>query len=156
MFSGSWRNTFGARTSTERSSGVIRLRPTGLTFPVIFNSYRVILNEKVQVLESFKEVVHVFAFGKGAGQAVLTGFVLAHGTRNPSHRRLNSRLMRKYEKGLRAFKTAKAGRVVTISGPGDMILRGVAVGLEISLSAETQGFASFSLRFILTSSAQGI
>ena len=156
LFSNSWRNTFGSKSSTQGASGMIRLRPTGLTFPVIFSGYQVAFNEKIQVLESFKDVTHVFAFGKAAGSATLSGHVLANGNSNPLQRKLKEKLFQVYDTKLRAFKAAKEGKLVMVSGPGNMVIQGVVIGLSMDMSAQLESVANFVLNMVITTSAQGI
>jgi len=161
VFSQSWINVLPARTDSGPTTGMIRLVRDGegtgsaFTFPIVFNAYRVQLTEKVQFLESFNEFIHVYAFGKGVGQAQLSGHVFAT-QQNPVHQRFKQRLIDQYSNKFRAFKLAKDGKLAKVSGPGTNLIQGVVLDLNYSIDAQQSNVINFELRIGIVSSALGI
>jgi hypothetical protein len=128
-------------TSEAVQAGAIQV--TGnLVYPVIFTSYRLQKSEKLQAIEAFSENSHFNAFGKNADMLILAGNIMI-GEEGESL--LNSLLIARYERTLRAFRAAESGQLIIVSGPGDIIFTGVANGMEFSAQSEISSVFPFSL-----------
>lgn len=148
---GSGRGNLRASGGGGGNGGYIRISPGGLGFPVIFRQFSAQLQEKIQVLETFKEFIHIYAFGKGAGRATLSGSILSCGGGPPNA----NKVANAYQNSLRARALAKSGSLATISGPGSFVVRGVIDSMSISIAAETHNMADFTLNMIIASSVSG-
>lgn len=159
---------FGERSSTVsqytkagvESFGAIRVQSengggSGLVSPVIFVSFTVTFREKIQVVESFNEVVHIYAYGKGAGQLILGGHVLAECNSNPKLERTRDFLITEYEDNLRAFQSASKGDLVKVAGPGNIVVSGVVDSLQVAAISEYNNKLDFTLTMTTSSSAFG-
>lgn len=158
LFEDNWRNVLAASEGREdraSAEGYIIVSPLGFGFPIIITQYMVNLGEKVHVLEAFKENVHVYAFGKAVGQAVIQGASL-EGPTNKEHTVFNSQLLNAYQTKLRALAAAKSGNLVEISGPGDNAVAGVATGLQFQLEGQLSSVIRFTMNLILVDTAIGI
>lgn len=155
VFEGGWQSVLPAKTDGGPTTGMVRINPGGFTFPFIFTNYSVNLNEKIQVLETFKEFIHLYAFGKAAGQAQIQGQLL-EGRGNTRHSQLGPGLLSVYEKQLRALQLAKSGKLAIISGPGNTIIKGVVNNLNYSITGATSNILTFTLNLIIVSSALGV
>ena len=164
LFERSWQSVVsGSVDANGRSTGYIRISTGGgegaglsdggggnVGFPALFTHYSVVLNEKVQVLETFNEFIHIYAFGRAVGRATLGGQVVASGG---SLRGIQSSVIGPYEGTLRARVLADAGNLAIISGPGGVTMQGVVVSAGFSVSTEGGGndnVASFSLEMYVT------
>ena len=137
IYNNASNNVLAVRKNARPSFGAIRVQSqngntSSLVTPVIFNQFVINYNEKVQVLESFNEVVHIYAYGKGAGSLTLGGMVLAT-CDNRLLANTNRLLVKQYENQLRAFQAARRGDLVKVSGPGGIVGSGVVVSLSVSI-----------------------
>lgn len=138
-------------SSSEKSSGGNGL----FTFPVVFTACSVQHGEKVHLLESFNEAIHIFAFGKTSGNINLQGYLLSDSKSNDRHQKFSALIGDKYKK-IRAFNAAKSGQKVMISVPGGLVLSGICSGFSYSMSSESNSVINFSLQFVTTSTVMGI
>ena len=127
-------------------------------YPVIFTDFSLRKGERVQVVNGFKEAVHMYAFGKNADQLSLSGYVLASNLSNPSFAYLKNLLYVPYEKTLRAFSAAKTDPTyrATVSGPGGVLITGVATGLTLSMNSAINSVINFAMTFIAINSLMGV
>jgi len=135
---GTGRDTGYVKVSVGSSSGGSGGEGGLLAFPVIFTGFQINLREKIQVLETFNEFVHVYAFGRGVGNATLNGLVLGQ-RNNPDGAGLKGSLIDVYENQLRARKLAEAGNLAIISGPGDAVVQGVTHTFNFGMTVSEQG-----------------
>jgi hypothetical protein len=158
-FESSWRNVLSAAEEAAGGASGYMFVSTGSGFgyPIIITEYRVSQNEKVQVLEAFKERIHAYAFGRAVGQATISGMSLEHTGTNSKHRKFGSKFLASWRDRYRALAAAKRGALVAISGPGNnMVIRGVSDNVEYGLSSQQSNLLSFSMRILIVDSATGI
>ena len=132
-----------------------------ILFPVIFESFQLAKSEKVQIMESFNEVTHLYAFGKSPDRLQLSGHILASSAFNYAHLMGNVALTNYYENILRAFKVADSGLRAKITGPnisgkGSTLIVGVAINMTISMSANLESVIGFSMDFIASDTVSGV
>jgi hypothetical protein len=109
-------------------------------YPVIISRFDYSSSEKVQVVEAFKEYIHLYAFGRAASQVQIQGHCLNIGDdfsgSVPTLRQV-------YQDQLRAFKAAQGGGLISIVGPIG-VLKGVATSLSFGIAAGQDGGSSQS------------
>ena len=125
------------------------------TFPIIIESFSSDITEKVQIVEAFNEVVHFFAYGKGVGKVSISGCVFSIDEKFLTNS-LNTGLISQYEKKLRAFKVAKDGKLILISGPGGVVLKGAASHFTYNIHGRTNSMIQFNMTFLIVDSIMGI
>jgi len=127
-------------------------------YPVIFSNFSLRKGERVQVIHGFNEAVHMYAFGKNAEQLSLSGYVLANTLSNFSFLRTKDVLNTPYDKSLRAYSAASIDPTyrATVSGPGGVLVTGVATGLDISMNGAINSVLNFSMNFIAINSLMGV
>lgn len=114
-------------------------------YPVIISRFEYAASEKVQVVEAFKEYIHLYAFGRAASQVQIQGHCLNIGDDfSGSAVPLKS----VYQQQLRAFKAAQGGGMVSIVGPIG-VLKGVAVNMSFSISSGQDSILNFAMAFIV-------
>ncbi len=113
-------------------------------FPVIISRFGYGASEKVQVIETFKEYIHMYAFGRAASSVQIVGHVLAQSGDLSAAEDLKSA----YESTLRAFKVAQGGSLISISGPLGVI-KGVAINLMFDIAAGQDNVFNFTMNFIV-------
>ena len=131
--------------TSDNKEGWIHVQ--GFNTPVIFTSYRINFNEKIQILNCFKEKIHAYAFGKDAGQAMVEGILLSFCGSPP----FVANLARAYD-AIRAYK----GKLCTITSAGGFTIRGIINSFALGLVANNDAVASFSLSMIVLSSVVGL
>jgi len=152
IFGNSWHNSYRATTKTSDSESLIVFGDRQeLTWPVIFNSYRLEESERLQVLETFNDLVHVYAYGRSIGRLTLGGMVMPSGTFPGITDNLHTALMKKYQEDLRAFKRASnaGNEYIRIAGPRGLYLDGILGGLLLEVTAETDSIAAVTLSLLL-------
>ena len=120
-----------------------------IVFPVIFTGFTANFSEKTQVTSSFGEHIHVYAFGKNAGTASLTGLI---GNQNSDFLfpEFKSGFLDFYEK-IRAYTAARMGYFLKISGPGNCAMKAISQGANFGLDGNSFSTIKFSLNLIITS-----
>jgi len=132
-----------------------------IVYPAIFSSFTYRKGERVQVVNGFDEVTHIYAFGKNPGQFQLGGHVISDGVFNQSFLKTGIALTAHYNEILRAFEAANAGVRTEIYGPnienrGGIIMKGVAVDFAVSMDAAVNSIMNFSLNFIEVDRIMGL
>ena len=125
-------------------------------YPVIFSSFAIRKSEKVQIVNGFNEAVHLYAFGKNADQIQLGGHILASTIFNYSFVNTDWALINPYQSVLRAFAAAKHGLKAKISGPGGVLLTGVATDFNMSMNGAINSVVDFSMTFVSADSVVSI
>jgi hypothetical protein len=169
IFSNSYDNTFQAQTdssSEERKEHfMIQVKTeTGerlFFYPVIFTAFAFRKDERIQIINGFNEVIHLYAFGKNPDQLQLVGYILATDAENPSHKLTGTLFTNFYNSVMRAFSGANSGIRTRISGPhlsgnGGVILSGIANSMQISMNGQMNGYMDFTLNFIGIDSVMGV
>ena len=114
-------------------------------YPVIISRFEYGASEKVQVVEAFKEYIHLYAFGRAASQVQIQGHCLNVGDDfSGSAPTLKSA----YQNQLRAFKAAQGGGLISIVGPVG-VLKGVANSLAFNISSGQDSIINFGMSFIV-------
>jgi hypothetical protein len=152
VYGNSWKYTLQARTGDGKGS-LIYFKDFNLVYPVIFTDFSMNSGERVQTIEAFNDALHIYAFGKRTASVSIRGMLLSDSVKNESHQQLNKLLMRKYDQ-MRAFTMAKAGKLVEITGPGDLRIKGAIIGLDIGIRAEQDNVIPFTLSMLVTESIQ--
>ena len=130
-------------------------------YPTIINTFNLQKTEKVQIVESFGETTHIYAFGRHPTQLHISGYVLASNIFNPVFSRTYDALTSKYEELARAYQVAQSGIRVKITGPningkGNILLQGIANNFTVQMSAENNSILVFSMNFIEVDTALAI
>ena len=150
IYTNSWVNVYPALTDTNLTS-MIHIKNSKITFPVIFTSYTVDHSERVQSIEAFNDALHIYCFGRRQGGLTLGGMLLSYGD-NRGHAKATKYLLKPYFDDLRAFKRAQTGKLVQISGPGNLYAEGVVINFNFQSQAGQDNILNFNLRLILTDS----
>ena len=162
IFGNSFRETFKAAHDDHLETGggnvgyiFIDKSLIGSGFPIVVTQWQVSFREKTHVLESFNEHVHGYAFGRGAGAAVIAGHSLENSNGNVAHAQAKV-LRSQYETQLRALAAARKGEgIIRISGPGGLTISGVAQALELSLAGPQSNVMNFTMQFLILDSTLG-
>ena len=114
-------------------------------YPVIITRFEYSASEKLQIVEAFKEYIHLYAYGRAASQVQIQGHCLNIGDdfsgSVPSLKEI-------YQSQLRAFKVAQSGGLISIVGPVG-VLKGVAVNMSFGIAAGQDGVFNFSMGFVV-------
>jgi len=131
------------------SSGEAYFRVAGLPgFPILITQFQYEAQENIQVVEAFKEFIHVYAFGRRHGTISIAGVSLNVGDNFASAQALKG----VYENQMRAFKVAQSGQMTTISGPLG-VLKGVATNLSFNIAGGADNIFNFQMGFIVVDSS---
>ena len=158
-------STYQTEKSAQENEFLIQLEDDlgnrHLIYPVVFNNFVWRKDERVQILNGFNEVAHLYAFGKNPDQLQLSGYVFASNKDNPRFQNTPGLITNSFDKTLRAYKAAEQGIRTKIAGPqisgkGSTILKGVSNQMNISLDASITSIMSFSINFIGVDSVMGI
>jgi hypothetical protein len=156
-FESSWRNVLTAAEESGGGGAGYIFVSAGFGYPIVITEYRVSQNEKVQVLEAFKERIHAYAFGRAVGQAVIQAVSLENSASNPRHASFGSKFLAGWRDQLRALSAAKKGSLVSISGPGNnMVIRGISDNVSWNIVSTQSNLVSFSMNLLIVDSATGI
>lgn len=132
-------------SSGKEQAGSITVTGGGaLVFPVIFTQYALSKRDRIQVVESFSEAVHIYAFGKGADKLVLSGHLLAN-TNGSDGINAYSSLVSQYDSSLRAFKAAETGDHIVVAGANGIVFSGVVDALDFTMDSSQNNISSFRL-----------
>jgi len=135
-----------ARASLVGSSARAYFKVQGYPgYPVIISRFEYGASEKIQVVEAFKEYIHLYAFGRAASQVQIQGHCLNIGDDFAGSA---VPLKAVYQLQLRAFKTAQQGGLIGIVGPIG-VLKGVAANLSFSIMGGQDGLLNFGMSFIV-------
>jgi hypothetical protein len=125
-------------------------------YPVIFTSISIRLGERVQVIESFNDAVHLNAFGKNAAVLSLAGHVIGSVKDNDGQEKTGSLLIKNYDNNIRAFEAAKKGKLITISTHMGIVYSGVCTALDFSHDASLRAISNFNMNFVIISNIMGV
>jgi hypothetical protein len=135
-----------ARAALSGSSAQAYFKVQGYPgYPVIISRFEYSASEKVQVVEAFKEYIHLYSFGRAASQVQIQGYCLNIGDDFSGS---VPPLKTVYQQQLRAFKAAQGGGMVSIVGPIG-VLKGVAVNMSFSISSGQDSLMNFAMAFIV-------
>jgi hypothetical protein len=161
-----WKWFFAIKVEVENSKPIFQPGAqlgisSFIIYPAIISSFAIQKSEKVQVINGFNEVIHLYAFGKNADQMQINGHILSNFF-NPAFGRSSLLITSAYEEKLRAFSAAKSGNRVKISGPhlaadgSAVILTGVANSISYSMDATINSVINFSMSLIGVETILGI
>lgn len=166
VFFDNYNNTVGVKTDAADQfhkwfySIIIRDKNGGrhIVYPAIFSNFALRKSERVQIVNGFNEAVHLYAFGKNADQLQLGGHILASTIFNFSFLGTKRAILTPYDKVLRAYSAAELGPEyrTTVSGPGGVLVTGVATDFSLSMNGAINSVLDFSMSFIAVDSMMGI
>lgn len=114
----------------------------GGDFPALVSSYSVNRSERIQLVPTFNDFVHLYAFGKQPIQIVLSGFAPSDDDK------VNLQaLIEKYESKYRAFNAASGGFMEITSLRGES-LQGLCTNFTYTANAEMPVLVNFNMNII--------
>jgi len=134
-----------------KDTGVISVSAGGedIVFPVIFTNFNANFSEKIQVVSAFGEHIHIYAFGKNAGNASISG-IIGNQDAEFVFPGFKANYLDLYER-VRAYSAASSGTLLKISGPGNCAMKAIAQGTNFGLTGDSYSTINFSLNLIIVS-----
>jgi len=136
---GDFLSSIGAFNLGYDLSNLALISVEGDSFPALVQTYQVSRQERVQPVQCFNDVVHIYAFGRTPVTGNISGFALLNNNRL-------KKLIELYKESYRAYKSTAAP--IAISTLYGETLKAIVTNFIYAANAERPVLVSFSMDFI--------